>query len=285
MENTRSKNNKNILIRKASGDEELFSTDKLKRSLTNAGADSETISEIAIDIENWIYAGVSTKEIYHRAFSILRSKKTTSALRYKLKQAIFELGPTGYPFENLMGEVFKRQGFSTEVGVVVDGLCVTHEMDVIATKGKKQHLVECKYHKDQGKQVSVQVPLYVRSRVNDIIDKRQQLPEYNTFAFTGWVVTNTRFSLDSIEYGKCCGLQLMAWDYPNGNGLKDVLENLKIYPITILHNLTTEEKQKLMENGIVTCSQISDNKPLLKSLGFTSKKHAVLLNEFEEIHQ
>ncbi len=285
MQNKTRTNKKEILIVKASGEKELFSLAKLKRSLTNAGAKEETINQIALDIENWIYEGVSTKEIYHQAFSLLQEYKTPSALRYKLKQAIYELGPTGYPFESLIGQLFERQGFQTEVGVVVDGRCVTHEMDVIATKENEQHLVECKYHKDQGKQVSIQVPLYVRSRVDDIVLHRKEFPEYSNFNFIGWVVTNTRFSSDSIQYGECCGLKLMAWDYPKGNGLKDLLEKLKIYPITILHNLTTEEKQKLMENNIVTCTQISDNKSLLKSMGFTAKKYAALLNEFEEIHQ
>ena len=285
MQNKTRTNKKEILIVKASGEKELFSLAKLKRSLTNAGAKEETINQIALDIKNWIYEGVSTKEIYHQAFSLLQEYKTPSALRYKLKQAIYELGPTGYPFESLIGQLFERQGFQTEVGVVVDGRCVTHEMDVIATKENEQHLVECKYHKDQGKQVSIQVPLYVRSRVDDIVLHRKEFPEYSNFNFIGWVVTNTRFSSDSIQYGECCGLKLMAWDYPKGNGLKDLLEKLKIYPITILHNLTTEEKQKLMENNIVTCAQISDNKSLLKSMGFTAKKYAALLNEFEEIHQ
>ena len=284
MQNKTRTNKKEILIVKASGEKELFSLAKLKRSLTNAGAKEETIDRIANDIENWIYEGISTKEIYHQAFSLLQEYKTPSALRYKLKQAIYELGPTGYPFESLIGQLFERQGYQTEVGVVVDGRCVTHEMDVIATKENEQHLVECKYHKDQGKQVSIQVPLYVRSRVDDIVLHRKEFPEYSNFNFIGWVVTNTRFSSDSIQYGECCGLKLMAWDYPKGNGLKDLLEKLKIYPITILHNLTTEEKQKLLDNGIVTCAQLKENKSLFESIGFNAKKHTALLKEFESLN-
>ena len=268
-----------ILIKKASGDEEPFSTTKLERSLVNAGAQDETVLKIVADIENWIYPGVSTKKIYSRAFSMLRCEKTISSLRYRLKQAILELGPTGYPFENLIGQLFDSKGFQTEVGVVVNGQCVTHEMDVIATQNHTQHLVECKYHKEQGKQVSVQVPLYVRSRVNDIIAKRQSMPEYHDFSFTGWVVTNTRFSSDSINYGGCSGLNLLAWDYPAKNGLKDLLERYKIYPITVLRNLSMKEKQHLLNQGIVTCAQLLKKPESLSLFELSENKHNRLMKE------
>ncbi len=274
-----SKNSNVILIRKASGDEEPFSTTKLERSLVNAGAQEDTVLKIVADIENWIYPGVSTKKIYTRAFSMLRCEKTISSLRYRLKQAILELGPSGYPFEDLIGQLFKYKGFHTEVGVVVNGQCVTHEMDVIATQNHTQHLVECKYHKEQGKQVSVQVPLYVRSRVNDIIAKRQNMPEYKGYSFKGWVVTNTRFSSDSINYGTCSGLNLLAWDFPAGNGLKDLLERYKIYPITVLRNLSMKEKQHLLNQGIVTCAQLLEKPESLSFFELSKNKHNRLMKE------
>lgn len=274
---------KNILIKKASGDEELFRADKLEHSLLNAGAKPETVLKIVADIRDWIYPGVSTKKIYHRAFSILHRERTSLSIRYKLKQAIFSLGPSGYPFENLIGQIFHRQGYSTEVGVVVDGFSVTHEMDVIATRDPEQHLVECKYHKDQGKQVSIQVPLYVRSRVNDIIRKRERIDEYQDFSFSGWVVTNTRFSSDSIQYGKCNDLNLMAWDYPSDKGLKNVIESLNIYPLTVLHNLTVRGKKDLLDQGIITCRQLLENIDLLSQFELSKPKYNALLKELNEI--
>jgi len=283
MEYLDSKNKKVILIKKASGDEEPFSSEKLERSLLNAGAKNETVLKIVADIKAWIQPGTSTKKIYSRAFSILGREKTNSSLRYRLKQAILELGPTGYPFEILIGKLFQHMGFSTEVGIVVDGKCVTHEMDVVATHNLVQHLVECKYHVDQGKQVSVQVPLYVRSRVNDIVDKRQGMLEYQNFSFKGWVITNTRFSPDSIKFGVCSGLNLLAWNYPEGSGLKENIEKFKIYPITVLRNLTTKEKQYLLNQGIVTCSQLLQNSDSLISLELTKTKHNILMKELNDI--
>lgn len=276
-------NNRIIWIKKSSGEEEQFAIYKLERSLRNAGADNDSIEVIVSDIESWITTGVTTKQIYTRAFQLLRRQKTNSASRYKLKQAMLELGTTGYPFEQFIGQLFKAQGFEVQVGQILDGCCVTHEIDVIATSKKVQHLVECKYSQTQGKQVSVQVPLYVRSRVDDIIKKRKDSPDYNEFSFTGWVVTNTRFSLDSIQYGKCCGLHLLAWDYPNGNGLKEIIEKLKIYPVTVLSQLAQKDKLKLIDQGIVSCNQLLKEPNVLDLFQLTATKYNSVLKEIKAI--
>ena len=271
--------NTEIRIIKASGDEEVFSSEKLAISLVNAGADRTTIEKIVSQIIHWVKPGMTTHEIYSHAFQLLSQDVTPSSLRYRLKQAILELGPTGYPFEVLMGKLFQQLGFKTEVGVVVNGRCVTHEIDVIATNNHVQHLVECKYHKDQGKTVSIQVPLYVHSRVNDIVEKRKHMAEYQNYSFEGWVVTNTRLSTDSIQYGTCCGLNLLAWNYPAGDGLKEKIEKYKLYPITILSKLTDSEKSKLLENDIVVCLQITEDPDVLDVLLLTEKKRKELLQE------
>ncbi|NPD44090.1 MULTISPECIES: restriction endonuclease [unclassified Lentimicrobium] len=274
---------KNIIIRKASGDEEIFEISKLERSLHNSGADRKSIMRVVHDIENWVYDGVTTKKIYSRAFSLLKRDKGSSAMRYKLKKAIFELGPTGYPFEQYMGQLFAKQGYEIEVGVVVNGHCLSHEMDVVATKKHIQHIMECKYHKDQGKTVSIQVPLYVRSRVNDIIRKREQMPEFEGLSFKAWVVTNTRFSPDSIKYGNCSGMKLLAWDYPQGHGLKDMIERVKVFPITVLTQLTKKEKLSLMDKDIISCEQLLKNQDLLTPLNLPIKKQTRLLDELHHI--
>ena len=119
MNSTGTTKNNLILVKKASGEQEPFSKEKLERSLVNAGAKPEIISKIIHDINNWVTTGLTTKKIYQRAFSLLRRERSANANRYKLKQAIYEMGPSGYPFETLIGEIFKLKGFSAEVGVVV----------------------------------------------------------------------------------------------------------------------------------------------------------------------
>jgi hypothetical protein len=274
---------KDIHIRKASGELEIFDSGKLEASLHNSGASRSAIKKVIIGLDEWLVDGVSTKKLYSKAFSLLRKAQRISATRYKLKKAIYELGPSGYPFEAFIGEIFERLGYETEVGVIVDGHCLSHEMDVIATKEGEQHIMECKYHKDQGKTVSIQVPLYVKSRVEDIIYKRSSLEEYHGFRFNTWIVTNTRFSADSIQYARCARLNLLAWDYPHGRGLKDLIEQVNIFPITILTNLLKKEKLVLLEKGIVTCRQLNSDMSVLEELNLSKRKKRELTEELEGI--
>jgi len=276
-------NNKEIIIKKAFGKTEPFEVSKLKASLKNAGAEDDVIKKIAADIQTWVYDGVTTREIYARAYKLFYKQSGHKASRYKLKKALFDMGPTGYPFEHFVGELFRLRGYEVQVGRLVEGVTISHEMDVIATKNGEQNLMECKFSRDQGSRLSIQVPLYVHSRVNDIVEKRQQQPEYKDFSFTPWVVTNARFSSDSLEYSRCKGIKLLGWDYPKDNALKDLIEREKIFPLTIMQHLNKKQKQQLMEDGIVTCAQLMNDPDKLNPLGLSKKKQSAVKKELEEI--
>lgn len=277
------KSTPNILIMKASGEKEAFDVSKLKNSLHRAGANNKSTDLIVGEILDWLYDGVTTKKIYSKAFSLLKSQSHLNALRYSLKQALLEMGPSGFPFEQLLGEIYRRLNYDVQVNVMMEGRCVTHEMDMIATKNNTQILCECKYSKDQGKTVSVQVPLYVHSRIEDILKIREKESKYENYSFSGLIATNTRFTVDSIQYAKCVGLELLSWDYPSGNGLKDLLERENVFPITILENLTQNEKTEIMEKKIVSCRQLFNNLSITDSFEMTNAKRNKLVTELEDI--
>lgn len=272
---------KPIIITKASGETEAFNVKKLEYSLRKAGASESVVSMISQHISEWIVPGISTHDIFSHAFSLLKKTESGTHIRYRLKKSFLELGPSGYPFEKIMGELFRRQGYRCETGVVLQGRCISHEMDVVATKNQTQLLVECKYRQEQGKQVSIQTPLYVYSRINDIIDHQKTLEEYRNYHFQGWVITNTRFSADSGNYGKCKGLKMMGWDYPSGNGLKEMVEKYHLYPLSILTHISTENIQKCFNEGIVTCTQLYDNQKFIPSLEISPAEQNLLLLELE----
>lgn len=294
------------MIRKASGDSQPFSAEKLKESLKRSGANANTINDIAVQIEGWIineiksqaaidsekgiiheepsdFYAIPSREIYQRAFSLLNKKTISSAARYRLKDALMEMGPTGHPFEFFAAEIYKTMGFDTQVSVILNGHCVTHEVDVIATKEKHQRFIECKYYQSTGKNANVQVPLYIHSRVEDIISYKKSNPEFKDFTYSGGVVTNTRFTSDAEAYGKCCGLHLLSWDYPNGNGLKDIIDREKIFPITALSTLTKAHKTILMDRGIVVCRQLSQNQHELDHLNLPQSKLRKVLEELHDL--
>ncbi len=279
------------MIKKASGESQPFSKEKLMNSLKRSGANLKVINDIAIEIEEWIIAeikkynldAVPSREIYKRAFSLLNRKTVSSAARYNLKNSLMEMGPTGHPFEFFTGEVLKILGYQTQVSVILNGHCVNHEVDVVATKENHQRYIECKYYRSTGKNANVQVPLYIHSRVNDIIQNQKTIPEFNNFTFSGGIVTNTRFTSDAEAYGECCGLHLLSWDYPKGNGLRDIIDRVKIFPITTLTTLTKAHKTILMDKGVVICRQLAQNINELDSLNLTPNRHKKVLEELYDL--
>lgn len=157
-----------IAVRKASGVTEPFSIAKLRSSLTKARASEEEINFILESLQPKLYEGITTKKIYSEAFRLLRQKSKHHAARYYLKKGIMELGPSGYPFEKFMSELFRHQGYSVVVGKILKGKCVDHEIDVIGEKGNEMILVECKYRNLAGIAVDVKTPLYIHARFDDV---------------------------------------------------------------------------------------------------------------------
>ncbi len=250
---------KQLLVLKKSGDLVEFDVNKLRLSMKRVGASNTLIEKVIHETELYVQNGMSTHKIYKKAYSILSKLSNRSAGKYRLKKAIMDLGPTGFPFEHFVGAIIKSQGFNVKTGQIIEGKCVTHEVDVVADNDNTLIVVECKFHREGNRKSDVKVPLYIRSRFNDI--KSQWIAEgkIGNKDYQAWVVTNTRFTSDAEKYGKCSGLKLVSWDYPNGNSLRDMIDTAGLHPITSLQYLTKKEKQILIEKGIVLCREITKN--------------------------
>ena len=270
-----------IDIIKESGKKVKFSLNKLRTSLKRTGADNRIIKQIIDKVRDELYQDISTKEIYNRAFSLLRKEKSHLASKYKLKKAIYELGPTGFPFERFISSILKYSGYATEVGKVVQGQCVTHEIDVLAHKNNTSTIIECKFHSQQGLKCNVKVPLYINSRYQDVKAHWELNSKKYTSLTQGWVVTNTRFTKDALQYGNCCGLYLLSWDYPKDNGLKDRIDRLGLYPITVSTLLTNREKQFLLSRDIILCRELVGDSFYLDHLGISVIRKEKILNEIK----
>ena len=248
----------NILITKKSGDQVLYDPEKLKNSLLRAGASVHIAEKVLLQLDGHIHNGMSTHKVYQKAYALLSKISHGSAGRYRLKKAIMELGPTGYPFENFIGAIIEHQGFEVSTGQIIEGLCVDHEVDVVAENKEKIIIVECKFHREGNRKSDVKIPLYIRSRFNDIYAKWEKEGRIGNRKFEGWLVTNTRFTEDAEKYGKCSGLKLISWDYPKDNSLRNLIDLSGLHPITSLKTLTQKEKQALVEKSLVLCKEISE---------------------------
>ena len=272
-----------INIVKKSGDIVAFDVEKLINSLRRVHASEDIIQQIVSEIQSTIYEGITTKKIYQIAFDMLKKQSRVSASKYKLKNALLELGPSGFPFEKLVGKLMAHEGFATEVGIIVPGNCVSHEIDVIAQKEDNHYFIECKFHSDQGRFCNVKIPLYVNSRFLDVEKQWKKQKSNEGKISKGGVYTNTRFTTDAIQYGKCAGLLMASWDYPLGNGLKERIDISGLHPLTALTTLTKNEKTKLLDIGLVLCREIYEQPDVLNQIGISKPRHKNILEDAKEL--
>jgi hypothetical protein len=270
----------NTYITTSTGLKVHFDDDRLRTSLQRAGAQPDVIERIVQQVNTMLYEGISTHKIYELAFKLLRDSSRPTAARYSLKKALMELGPSGFPFEVYFAQLLAEEGYTVKNDKIIQGHCVTHEVDVVAEKDNTLHYIECKYHNSRGIIADVKVPLYIHSRFNDIVEHQKQQKENEGKQFKGWVVTNTRFSTDAIQYGLCSGLELVAWDFPeNNNSLKKRIDATRLYPITCLTTLTGAEKQTLLNQKVVLCRTLDKNDKLLTSIGIKADRLPSVLSE------
>lgn len=245
-----------IHVKKASGGIVPFDPDKLRRSLQRARAGTDEIEAVVNAIRPMLKDGMTTRQLHQLAFANLRRHSSHHAARYRLKWAIMQLGPSGFPFERFVARIMAYEGYVVDVDRIVQGRCVAHEVDVVAEKGGAHYMVECKFHNRPGLVSDVKVPLYIHARFKDIEGPWSALPGHRDKAHHGWVVTNTRFTSDAVQYGTCAGLYLLSWDHPRGNGLRERVDRSGLHPLTCLTTLTAAEKQGYLDRGIVLCSEL-----------------------------
>lgn len=249
-----------MLITKADGTTQQFNPHKLERSLRRAGARNGDVATIIADIERTLTPGMTTHDIYTRAFEVLKNIGGPLATRYTLRAAIHALGPTGFPFEDYIAKLFSYEGYKTLVRQNVQGACALHEVDVVGKKGGHAFIGEVKFHKDTGFKSDLQVALYSYARFLDIQENKTCIGDIcgiNSLK----IITNTKFTQAMLEYSLCKGIELLSWGYPRGeSSLESLVERYTMYPITILISLSEHQKAMLMQHGIVLCKDLIERR-------------------------
>ena len=274
-----------MYVKKSSGELAEFSQERLKKSLINAGASEAIADRIVSNILNIIQEEISTGKIYSEAFRMLKTLKSPAANRYNLKKAILQLGPSGYPFEKFVGEIFKSLNYEVKVGTVVEGRCVSHEVDVWAKKPGEWLMLECKFRNRQGEKVDVKNPLYIKSRFDDVVSNWRKENGENPVHYQGGIVTNSHFSVDALRYGNCVKLKMISWEHPNGKSLKNLIDQSDLHPVTCLTSLNKRETTQLLETGIVLCKSLLQNPRALDELTINNRKKNKVLKEVRQLYE
>ena len=128
----------------------------------------------------------------------------------------------------------------------------------------------------------MKVSMYVKSRFEDLkssfIEKESQ-----DHSFEGWLVTNTRFTTDALDFGKCAGLKLISWDYPSQGNLRQLIDESGFHPITTMKTLSKKEKEFLLDSEIILCRNLISNIGVLEKLGIKEKRIERIKKEAKSI--
>jgi len=258
---------KEIYVKKANGTFEPFDESKIFKTLVRSGASEALATSVIKQVKEKIYDGIPTKEILNIVFSLLQSQPHIAA-RYSLKSAIMSLGPAGYTFENFFAEILNEYGYKTRVRQIVAGACVNHEIDIIAEEYVKtkaverplpiRYMVELKYHNITGIYTGLKETLYTYARFLDLCDgwKAGKCERFDQ----PWLICNTKFSQDAIQYAMCKNMKLLGWRYPSGYGLEIMIEKRKLYPITVLP-LDSETLEKFSNARMMLLKDLFKYKP------------------------
>lgn len=258
-----------VTILKANGEKETFSEQKVLQSIHRAGLDSIS-SQILSHVQSKLYDNIPSFEIYRHIIEFLDSKHPFAKSKYNLKQAIMQLGPTGFPFEDFIASLLVKEGYETIVRTFVQGSCIVHEIDVVAQRQQEKIMVEAKFHNLPGIKTNIHVALYTKARFEDV--------KKNNFTAC-LLVTNTKVTPDVISYASCSGMHIISWSYPEGVSLRELVQRAKLFPITMLTSLSTRQQQELLAQKVMWCSDIVKTPEVLNVFSLLQEKRDQVVQE------
>jgi hypothetical protein len=129
------------------------------------------------------------------------------------------------------------------------------------------------------------VALYIYSRFSDIRKAYELLPEKNLLLQQGWLVTNTRCTTDARKFAECVGLKIVSWKYPEKESLEKMIENKRLYPVTILSSIRKNSIEILFSNDILLAKDIADmdEQTFKKRSGLDGNIARILKREADEL--
>jgi hypothetical protein len=241
-------------IIKASGRKQKFNPEKIRKSLLRTGLSRNEANGIIYEVEGQISDGMTTRQVFKVVMRVLNEKQAVMASRYDLKGSIMRLGPSGFNFETYVAGILEEYGYDTELRAKVKGSCALHEIDIVAVEREsgERHFVECKYHNSLGTYIDLKEALYTYARFLDLNNGGEHFDSV-------WMACNTRGSTQAIKYANCVGMKLLCWRYPANYGLERLIEDKKLYPITMLRSLDEYSLDRFSRAGYMLVKDLTRN--------------------------
>lgn len=261
------------VVIKKSGEKELYQPEKVANSLRKIGAEEDLIKTVLITLDEKLPDVVTTKKLYREVFNLLSQNKPHLCTKYNLKNAIYLLGPSGYPFEKFFAKILDHYGYETKTNLFLAGKCLTYEIDILAKKEGNDYLIECKFHQFFRKKEEIKNILYVYARY---LDLKENYPRSQA-----WLVTNTKFTSEVIKFAECYNIKLTSWNWPKEDNLFTLIEKKKLYPITILTKCQQKVFREFIKVDVILVEDLikKDKRFIQKITNLNEKEVEIMLAE------
>ena len=251
------------LVTKIDGSRRPFERENVIRTCMRLRASREIAEAVADKVESKLYDGISTKEILRMIYRYLAEHRPQVKHEVDLRKAICLLRSKP-DFEQYIVRLLTALGYNVLGPQIVRGRCVEHEIDAIAMKNNEAIYVEVKHHLWPHTYTGLDIFLQARATFEDLAGGYQL--GYNKVPFNRpMVVCNTKLSDHAKRYSNCAQVDHICWKSPQDNSLEKLIEDYRLYPITLMKTLDSKSQARLGDAGVLLLQELVASDPLTLS--------------------
>jgi hypothetical protein len=244
-----------VVVKKADGSFQPFDREKVVRTCLRMGADRQVAYDVAAKVETRLYDGISTSQVLRMIFQFMRRTKPSVGNLYDLRKGL-SLMVSKPEFEVFVRAILRRNGFEVTPNQILKGKCVQHEVDGIARKGGVTYFVEAKHHVNYHAPTGLDESRIARAVLEDV-GEGYDVGSCDLKIDRAMIVTNTRFSEEATQYGRCRNILQIGWSSPMNHGLQNLIEGVHLLPLSCIKGLGVDARLTLANVDIVLFEQIS----------------------------
>ncbi len=270
-------------ILKSDGKRVEYEPNKIRRTLLRAGAKPELIERILESVNRQIRDGMSTRALYSIVRRELKRASRCLASRYNLRDALLKLGPAGFRFEKYVASILGAYQYETATPEdEFAGLCVRHEVDVVAKKNGRTIMIEAKFRNKFGESVNLKDTMATWAAFVDFVEgaKTGKCPHFDEV----WIVSNGRFSERALQFGVCRGIRMVGWGAEE-HSLPRLVDHATLYPITVIDDIRSDELDAFAENNLMLCREIAERDPtsLGRQMKISGERAAKIISACQDV--
>jgi hypothetical protein len=242
------------MVTKADGSRQQFDRNKIVATCMRMGATKQDAEEIAGKIESRVRDGMPTAKVLQMIFQFIHKYKPQASRLYDLRRGL-SLMNSKPEFEKFVQILLVNIGFEVVPNKILKGKCIEHEADAIARKDGVTYFVEAKHHYNYHAFTGLDESRIARAVLEDV-SEAFNLGLTDLKIDEAVIVTNTKYSEQAMQYGTCRNILQIGWSTPADLGLRDIILEKSLYPLSCIRGLKTDARLQLVDSGIILINQL-----------------------------